>query len=180
MATKYTTNISTRQLNQLIRELQEYADKLAAKCEQFVSELAEIGIETARANLSDLVEDNDGNTLAVSGNVYFEKQVDANAYGATSIIIPSSNTIFVEWATGSAVVDPLLMAEFGSGEFAVEGHRGTFPNQKHAFDPNGWYWKDIGGKLHHSRGITPTRPLHKAKEEMIQQISEVAERVFEL
>ena len=101
-------------------------------------------------------------------------------YGASSIIIPTSNSIFVEWATGSAVVDPLLMAEFGSGQFAVEGHRGTFPNQKHAFDPNGWYWRDLSGELHHSRGITPTRPLYKAKEEMTQQIREVAERVFEL
>lgn len=180
MAKKFTTNISTRQLTRVIDELNQYAQRLSEQCAQFVDELAEIGITTARANLADLVEDNKGNTLAVSGNVFFEKEVDANAYGATSIIIPSSNSILVEWATGSAVVDPLLMAEFGSGEFAVEGHRGTFPNQKHAFDPNGWYWRDLGGVLHHSRGITPTRPLLKAKEEMIQQISEVAERVFEL
>ena len=41
MATKIITNISTKQLNQTIDELHQYAQRLAEKCEQFVNELSE-------------------------------------------------------------------------------------------------------------------------------------------
>ena len=180
MARRIVTNISTTQLNQTIKELHDYADRLAQRCEQFVNELADIGIETARANMLNLINDTEGNTIDVANNVYFSKELEESVDGATCIILPTSQPFFTQWQTGSAIVDPLLMAEFGSGMFAVEGHRGTFPEQKHAFDPNGWWWRDVGGELHHSRGIRPTRPLLKAKEEMEQQIHAVAERVFEL
>ena len=69
------------------------------------------------------------------------------------------------------------MAEFGSGAYAIGGAQGTFPNQKHAMHPP-WYWTDMSGKMHRSYGNEPSRPLYKAKLEMEQQITEVAERVF--
>ena len=180
MARKIITNISTKQLNQTINELQEYAQRLASRCEQFVDELSDIGIEVARANLTPLVNDTDGHTLDLSSLVVFSKEVSIDHETATCIILPESHVFATEWETGSAVVDPLLMYEFGSGMYAVEGHRGTFPAQKHAFDPKGWFWKDLSGVTHRSFGIQPTRPLFKAKEEMSNQIHEVAARVFEL
>ena len=180
MARKIITNISTHQLNQTIDELHEYARRLTERCEQFVDELADIGIDVARANLTPLVNDTDGNTLNLSSLVLFSKEVNLESENANCIIIPESHVFVTEWESGSAVVDPLLMYEFGSGMFAVEGHRGTFPGQKYAFDPKGWYWRDLSGKTHRSYGIEPTRPLLKAKEEMTQQIHDVAVRVFEL
>lgn len=178
MARKIITNISTKQLNQTIDELHQYAQRLADKCELFVNELADIGIEVARANLTPLVNDTDGHTLDLSSLVVFTKEVSFDTETATCIILPESHVFINEWETGEALVDPLLMYEFGSGRYAVEGHRGTFPNQKYAFDPKGWFWKDIGGVTHRSFGIQPTRPLFKAKEEMVNQIHEVAVRVF--
>jgi len=180
MARKIITNISTQQLNQTIDELHQYAQRLTERCEQFVSELADIGIEVARANLTPLVNDTDGHTLDLSSMVLFSKEVSFDTETATCIILPESHVFATEWQSGSAVVDPLLMYEFGSGMYAVDGHRGTFPNQKYAFDPKGWYWKDLDGVTHRSFGIQPTRPLFKAKEEMSEQIHAVAERVFEL
>lgn len=180
MARKIITNISTVQLNQTIDELHQYAQRLAERCEQFVSELADIGITTAKWNLFSIVNDTEGNMISYGDKVFFSKDVNFDTEGATAIIIPESQPYVSAWSTGIALVDPLLMAEFGSGMFAIEGHRGTFPEQKHAFDPNGWFWRDLNGQLHHSYGIEPTRPLFKAKEEMSNQIHEVAERVFEL
>lgn len=179
MARTIITNISKRQLNQTIDELHQYAQRLTEKCEQFVNELADIGIETARWNLFNIINDTDGEMISLGDKVYFSKDVSWDADGATCIIIPESHPFISVWKTGIAVVDPLLMAEFGSGMYADSAHRGTFPEQTHAFDPNGWYWRDLDGQLHHSYGIEPTRPLLKAKEEMTQQILEVAERVFE-
>ncbi len=180
MARKIITNISTHQLNQTIDELHEYARRLTERCEQFVDELADIGIKTARWNLFSIVNDTDGNMVSYGDKVSFEKEITFDTETATCIIIPTSQPYVTEWKTGIALVDPLLMAEFGSGMYAVEGHRGTFPAQKHAFDPNGWYWRDLSGQLHHSYGVEPSRPLLKAKEEMTQQIHDVAVRVFEL
>ena len=180
MARKIITNISTTQLNQTIDELHQYAQRLTDRCEQFVNELADIGIQTARVNLTPLINDTDGNTLDVSSLIVFTKEVSFDTETATCIILPQVQTYITEWLTGVAVVDPLLMAEFGSGMYAIEGHRGTFPNQRYAFDPKGWFWRDVNGTLHRSYGIKPSRPLFKAKEEMRNQIHEVAERVFEL
>ena len=180
MARKIVTNISTTQLNQTIEELHQYAMRLTERCEQFVSELADIGITTAKWNVYSIVNDTDGNMISYGDKVFFSKEVNWDTEGATAIIIPESHPYISAWKTGIALVDPLLMAEFGSGMYAVEGHRGSFPEQTHAFDPNGWYWRDLDGKLHHSMGIEPSRPLLKAKEEMTEQIHAVAERVFEL
>lgn len=180
MARKIITNISTNQIEQTIEYLYEYSKRLTDRCEQFVNELADIGIEVARANLTPIVNDTDGHTIDFSSLVLFSKDVSFDTESATCIIVPESHVFATEWQSGSAVVDPLLMYEFGSGMYAVDGHRGTFPNQKYAFDPKGWYWKDLSGVTHRSFGIQPTRPLFKAKEEMVQQIHDVAVRVFEL
>ena len=180
MARKIITNISTDQLNQTVKYLRDYAERLRTRCGQFVNELADIGIDTARWYLFNIINDTNGEMISLGDKVSFSKKTPENPDGATCIIIPVSEPFLSVWQTGSAVVDPLLMAEFGSGMFAVEGHRGTFPEQKHAFDPNGWYWRDMGGQLHHSYGIQPTRPLLRAKEEMERQIVAVAERVFEI
>lgn len=180
MARKIITNISTTQLNQTIEELHQYAQRLSERCEMFVNELADIGIQTAKWNLFSIVNDTDGNMVSYGDKVFFSKDVTFDTENATCIIIPDSHPYISEWKTGIALVDPLLMAEFGSGMYAIDGHRGSFPAQTHAFDPNGWFWRDLGGQLHHSYGIEPSRPLFKAKEEMRQQIHAVAERVFEL
>ena len=180
MARKIITNISNTQLEQTINELHKYAQRLSERCEQFVNELADIGIETARWNLFNIVNDTNGEMISYGDKVVFTKEGSWDTETATCIIIPESHPYISAWKTGIAIVDPLLMAEFGSGMYAVEGHRGTFPEQTHAFDPNGWYWRDLDGNLHHSYGIEPSRPLFKAKEEMKNQIHEVAERVFEL
>ena len=180
MARKIVTNISTESLNKTIDELHQYAQRLTERCEQFVDELADIGIQTAKYYLVNIVNDTNGEMVSYGDKVVFMKELTFDTEGATCIIIPDSTPYISEWKTGIALVDPLLMAEFGSGMYAIEGHRGTFPAQKHAFDPNGWYWRDMGGQLHHSYGIEPQRPLFKAKEEMRNQIHEVAVRVFEL
>ena len=181
MAKEIVTNISTRQLNRAIKELNDYANMLANKCEEFVNALADIGIGVARANLTPLVNDTDGHAIDFSSLIVFTKEVSLDGESATCIIVPESNPFITEWLNGSAVVDPLLMYEFGSGQFADDEHRGSFPSltaKKNAYDPKGWFWKDLDETTHRSYGIQPTRPLFKAKEEMTQQIHEVAMRVF--
>ena len=61
----------------------------------------------------------------------------------------------------------------------VEGvGQGTFPNQTHAFDTEGWYWIDLEGNLNHSYGITAKMPMYKASQKIITDCSRIAKEIF--
>lgn len=84
----------------------------------------------------------------------------------------------------SAEVSPLLMAEFGSGQYAQNPNnivgvgQGTFPGQKHAFDEEGWYWVGLDDKLYHSYGIDPSMPMYEASQALFETAVRVAREVF--
>ena len=175
------TKVSIDGFNTVIKQLEDYIDRLQWKTEIFVNRLADLGINVAKQNI--LVEDN-GVVIDRSNLVYFEKDVASSVDGATCIVVPFSTPYVSTWKKSKdgnellvAEVDPLLMAEFGSGAKAIDGHRGTFPNQKHA-NEGAWAWYDESGVKHISTGNTPSRPIYKAKEEMKQQIQLVALEVF--
>ena len=109
--------------------------------------------------------------------------------GCKVIMLASENgKIISSWKTKDGIktaeVSPLLMAEFGSGRGAenpmkVEGvGQGTFPNQTHAFDMEGWYWIDLEGNLNHSYGITAKMPMYKARNIIIEKVTTIAKEVF--
>ena len=175
------TKISLDGLDTVINALKDYEERLQWKCELLVQRLADVGINVAKQNI--LVEDN-GLWIDRSNLVYFEKEYASSIDGATCIVVPFSSPYVSLWKKSkdgkeilSAEVDPLLMAEFGSGARAIEGHRGTFPNQKHA-EEGAWAWYDQYGAKHVSSGGAPSRPILKAKEEIVQQIRLVAFEVF--
>lgn len=171
---KILTNVSTRQIEQAINTLKWYESRLQYKCEQVVKELADIGIEVIQDNV--FVE-YDGEVRNFGDSVFFRKEITTEVDGATCELFVNAEPYLKEWTTGSALVDPLLMAEFGSGAKAIDGHRGEFPNQKHAFEGS-WFWRDMSGRAHVSSGNTPSRPMFKAVQEMRQQIHTVAIKVF--
>lgn len=185
MAKRYAQiRVSLDGIDAAIKMLDDYIERLQWKCELFVQKLADVGINVAKQNI--LVED-DGVMVDRSDLVYFEKDVASSVDGAVCIVVPYSNPYISTWKKSkngtdilSAEVDPLLMAEFGSGAHAIEGHRGTFPSataQKNAAHGS-WAWYDEGGVKHISTGNVPSRPIYKAKEEMLQQIENVAIEVF--
>lgn len=176
--------LNTRDINKAIKQIEQFEKDLRAKCELFMSELAEIGISVAKRNI--LVEEN-GNMIDRSGYVEFSKDVSPTVTGATCIIVPTPTPYITEWKRTKngkkilkAEVNPLLMAEFGSGAFALDGRKGTFPSETAAANVahGSWAWYDVGGTKHVSTGNVPSRPLFKAKQEMVDQIRAVAERVF--
>ena len=171
-------------INNAIKELEDYKKRLQWKCEQFVDRLADVGIKYAKQHI--LVEDN-GVIVDRSDLVYFEKELASNIDGAVCIVVPYSNPYLSAWKRSAeseevltAEVDPLLMAEFGSGAYAVDGHAGTFPSStaKDNVAHGSWAWFDEGGVKHYSKGNTPSRPIYNAKEEIRQQIELVAAEVF--
>lgn len=163
-----------------IKKVEAFRDELPRKCEQIVSELASKGIQVA--NIASM-----GNSLGEY--VYFYKKIEAPTKVGCQALMIGQNTqrVFGEGVSHKEI-SPILMLEYGSGLLA-QGHpskifagvpvgRGTFPNQTHANDPNGWYYMDLTGKWHHSYGIAPTAPMQKAYDEMQTHIKEVAEGIL--
>lgn len=169
---------SVSSIEALQKELIAYRDSLDYKMEQIVSRLAEKGIEVAKDNVGNF-----------GHHITFTYKIEQNSKGIKAIMIAKdSSRIISTWKSygeiKTAEVSPILMAEFGSGAKAenpkdVAGvGQGTFPNQTHAFDAEGWYWMDENDEWHHSDGYTPTHPMIRAYEEMEKQIIKVAKEVF--
>lgn len=179
-----SVKLNANDISKAINALEEYKERLQWKSEIFVERLADVGIKVAKQNI--LVEDN-GVVVDRSGLVYFEKDVASSVDGATCIVVPYSNPYITVWKRSengkellTAEVDPLLMAEFGSGANAIDGHKGTFPSEtaKDNVAHGAWAWFDEGGVKHVSTGNVPSRPIYNAKEEIVRQIQNIAKEVF--
>lgn len=168
-------SLDTRSINRAIKQVDRFKTDLQAKLERFVSELADVGIEVIRENVK---VEYDGQIVDFGESVYFQKDITGTSEGATCVLIAAGQPYIKGWMTGTAIVDPLLMAEFGSGAYAVGAAQGSFPTQTHAEKPP-WFWKDLQGTKHMSYGNEPSRPMFKAQEEMRNQIQAIADRVFD-
>jgi hypothetical protein len=170
--------LSEKSIQNAIKQLRDYQNSLEYKCSLLAQKLADRGIEVAR-----------NNTGNFGHYITFEKKVIPEKNGCTAIIVAKDIAkIISQWKTAdgikSAEVSPLLMVEFGSGYKAknpknVQGvGQGTFPNQTHAFDDEGWYWVDLDGNLNHSYGIEPKMPMFNASIEIQNDINSVVKEVF--
>jgi hypothetical protein len=169
-----SVSLDAKSINHAIKQVEKFKDNLQVKLERFVSELANVGIEVIQDNIK---VEYDGEVRNFGDSVTFQKEISGEAGTVTCILTAEGQPYLKEWIGGSALVNPLLMAEFGSGARAVGGAQGTFPTQTHAMNPP-WFWRDSQGKTHMSYGSEPSRPLFKAKNEMENQIRDVAQRVF--
>lgn len=167
-------------LEKAIKYLEQYKKDLAKKSEEFISRLIDIGIYAGEINAGQY-----------KNYIVFEKNLNLNKNDCEGLLIAmDKEKIIRQWYRGqtvvSAEVSPLLMSEFGSGWLAevlfqsVVGKvgQGTFPEQIHAFDENGWWWTTLDGTKHHSKGEEPTHPMHQAYITMYSQIEKIAKEVF--
>lgn len=180
-------SLGTKEISNLIARLKKYRDKTLPKlCKQFVEELANVGIETARSTNG-----------KYSSYIEFKKEIHSayDSIGVVKAVVIGADIapLLVQWRgkggkpTGYTV-SPIALEEFGSGWesdvlFAsMQGivGQGTMPNAKgHAFDPMGWGWQDLDGTYHRSIGYAPTHPMYNAWIEMLTQIRQIADKVFQ-
>lgn len=161
-------------LDALIDYLEDYKNGLDEKARLISERLADLGITIAKQHVGGEYGD----------YLIFEKEMDGDdcIFYATD-----SGDIHVTWDGSEGYdVSPLLLCEFGSGWYAdnpfpvsLPVGQGTMPNQTHAFDPNGWYWR-VNGELHHSEGVPPDSPMYNASLEIMRSVVEVAREVFDV
>lgn len=159
-------------LDDLIDYLEEYKNGLDEKARLISDRLADVGITVARQNVG-----GEYGSYLIFGKEFEDEEC---IFYATD-----SGDIHVTWDGSEGYdISPLLLCEFGSGQYAdnpfsvpLPVGQGTMPNQTHAFDPNGWYWR-INGELHHSVGVPPDSPMYNASLEIMDKVVEVAREVF--
>lgn len=171
-------NLSVSGLEKLKKELLEIKNQLPNKCEEYVMALAQEGIEVGRSNVG-----------GFGKYITFLIKTEPEKDGCTALLLATeTGKIISKWQTEdglkTATVSPLLMAEFGSGWGAENPMKipgvgqGTFPDQTHAFDKEGWYWMDENDEWHYSRGITAKMPMYKASQEIQTIAKRKAKEVF--
>lgn len=173
----YKSDLSTEGINGLIRQLKEYRDELDIIADEIVQKLAERGIAVAEYSVY-----SDWRSL-------IEFKYEPQNLGEGELIGKDITLIHRIWyysknvsirTRREAYVSPLLMSEFGAGWYALDGHRGTFPGQRHAFESE-WFWYDASGHKHSSEEdyhMIATQPMYKALVDMIENVEKVAKEVF--
>lgn len=174
---KLAMRLDTKSINKVIDELEKYRLSLQAKSEELVNRLLDEGIKVAYQHVGKF-----------SGYVEFTKDVQGGQQCIGILTGKDSQPFISTWMVKdgekSVEVSGILMSEFGSGWLSnviwnVSGvGQGTFPDQKHAYDPQGWYWTDTNGVKHHSIGEEPHYPMYFADMTMLSSIDKIAREVF--
>ena len=186
---KIEISLNQKSLNRAIGELKAYRDSLAIKNEQFVYELLNLGISVAEEHA---VRTNaEGKEEGYGKYISFSKKGKGGITTIGYLVGEDNQKIVAEWdffgEKKTAVLSPILLAEFGSASYAevlfdVEGvGQGTFPGQTHAFEDSWWYkeWDENGkGEWKRGFGVTPTHPMYHAEMKMYEQVYNIARKVF--
>ena len=151
---------------------------LPRQCKLLCEELANLGINVSVACAG-------GSELAT--HVLFSKEVKSSDGSGCHTIMFGRNIDQVIGQNG-AEVNPILMLEFGSGfegappqsilDGAVYVGQGSFPGQKHAFDPQGWFYRDEHGHAVRSYGEIAHYPIQRAYDYMVTQVDNCIRKVF--
>lgn len=168
-------NFSSKGIQDIINQLEQYKIDLHRKAELLCKRLAEAGQAVALQSIS---ESPLGKTITI--RVEMEHRAD----GCKAILVATGQTKSNDYGT----IKTLLLVEFGAGirlnanenpkagEFGMGV--GTYPGQIHAFDQNGWYYWGEDEKWHHTYGTKATMPMYNASVAIRTQVAAIVKEVF--
>lgn len=142
-------------------ELRQYQKRIEHKAQELAERLAQYGLQQVRLGYEAALYDGDKDVEVTV------ERIDDNTF---SII-----------ASGATV----LILEFGAGVTYGYGHPdvgpygpGTYPGQKHAMNPKGWWYTGSDGESHHSYGNVPSMVMYLTGMELEREVLNVAWEVF--
>ena len=164
---KIDINLSKSSVEKAIKQLEDYQESLLTKNDLFVMKLARLGVDIAEQQIA--MADGDSNK-------YHDIRIIPHSFGNYSqatIRLDGEDILFIEFGSGIHYnpTDPEHASKFGFGV-------GTYPDQKHAFDPDGWWYRDSIGDKHHSYGTRATSPMLKASNIIINEVRRIAREVY--
>ena len=166
----------SKSIQNAIKTIEQYRDDLPKKCQDICRRLCEIGQQTA---LVAIQESPQGKAVTI------RMDIDPSKTGCKAMLIGTGKTVTDD---RGRTYNLLLGIEFGSGirynpaenpmasEFGMGV--GTFPDQTHALDPNGWMYLDKDGNWKHSYGVKATMPFYNAMTDIQRNVSDAVKDVF--
>ena len=164
----FDVELNTSSISELISNLKSYQKELTGKNALFVQRLAKAGIPVIDSTIA--MTRGDANP---SHRAYVKELPSSGDVVRCSLVLEGEDILFFEFGAGIYynASDPSHASKFGYGV-------GTYPNQTHAFDDNGWWYTDELGVSHHSYGTEATSPMLHASYEIIAKIRQIAREVY--
>ena len=166
--------------NGIIGQLQSYRHSLERYSAIFAKRLAEEGFDVAQIYLAEAspTKDDDGTADYDKPVGTLDIKSDANGWvSSVSLHFSGLQVLFVEFGAGYYYNTSTEVAnwaeQFGMGV-------GTYPNQIHANDENGWSYYGNDDTWHHTHGIKGTAPMYHASQALHQKdlVIRIAREVF--
>lgn len=151
--------LSTKSVNQAIRDLKKYQAWVTQKEAELRSRLAMIGATVASIQFARAIY-NGSNDVTV--------RVDNT--GSVAVIYAEGESVaFIEFGAGATYgYGHPLAGQFGVGP-------GTYPDGKGHWDnPKGWWY----GSGQHSYGNPPSAAMYRAVQEITENVTKIAREVF--
>lgn len=156
---EFTVTISG--IDKAIKDLESYKVSLIAKKREFLTKLAEIGIETATIGFSNAIYDGDNDVVVQKTPEW----IDENTL---QIVASGTTVLFIEFGSGLIATDYGKPYGYGGGTYSDTIGKGHWDN------PNGWYYAhDMK-----SYGNPPARAMWEASKEIKSRILEIAKEVY--
>ena len=151
-------------ISRAAQEIREYSKWVQRKTEELAKRLADMGAVNVSLGFSRAVYTGDKD---ISVTV---EQRSSNSY---AIVANGENVLIVEFGAG-------VTYGYGHPEPKIDGIAmgpTTYPGQKHAADPNGWWIpKEKGGG--HTYGNPPSMTMYTTAKELRNELERIAREVF--
>lgn len=169
----YNVDLSPESIDKCINNLKNYRDDLDRRLQEFVDALAEVGLESISSTIQQINPDELDQGY---GQLLMNKKLKRSGYGIVrmEISLSGSDVLFIEFSAGIT---------FGTDSYPLpsgDGYgMGTYPDGKgHWDDPEGWWYRDEAGELHHSYGNRAYMPMYHATEAIAIQVWFIAMKTF--
>lgn len=166
-----------KSIESAILQIEQYRDNLQDKCKELCKRLIDEGVVVASASI---------NSVPIGKTIVLTTEINPEKMGCKAMMMITGKDTRLE---DGRVFMTHLAIEFGAGirynptsnpkskEFGLGV--GTFPNQQHAFDSNGWYYLGNDGEWHHSYGVEASMPMYKASIEMRKKMEKIIKEIFQ-
>ena len=155
-------------LDEAIRRLEEYGNRLHQQQDELCRRLAEMGATNVSLQFARAI---------YTGDKDFSVTVE-DAPNGYQIVVSGQSVAFVEFGAGITYgYGHPQAAEFGVGP-------GTYPGQTHAMTGEGWYLpkskqgSNTEDASRHTYGNPPNMPMYNTAQDLKQEIARVAREVF--
>ena len=165
-----------KSLQEAIRQIEQYRDELPRKCQQLCQRLAQEGVKVADVAI---------NSVPIGRTITLTTDINPSKMGCRAMLKMTGRetrtedgrvfytALAIEFSAGVRYANTASprASDFGMGT-------GTFPDAKHSWDMEGWYYLGDDGNWHHSFGVQASHPLYSASMEMRQKIDSIVKEVF--